>query len=286
MQPTQGKKGEYMDNIEKYNENIFESIKHTDEYADEFWFARELQEVLEYKQWRRFNEVIEKAKISCEVSGIPVSDHFAEVGKLVDIGSNTTREIQDYILTRYACYLIVQNGNPRKKNVALGQTYFAVKTRQQELLDFNTLADDERRLELRQSVKGFNKKLFEAAHGSGVTNYGKFYNYGYKGLYNGETAQDIKKRKGLKSNDDVFDYMGATELAANYFRITQTEEKLRKDETINTEDKANMTHYSVGQKVRKTMLEISGTAPEDLPTPDKSIKQLEKEYKKLPKSTT
>lgn len=275
-----------MDNIEKYNENIFESIKHTDEYADEFWFARELQEVLEYKQWRRFNEVIEKAKISCEVSGIPVSDHFAEVGKLVDIGSNTTREIQDYILTRYACYLIVQNGNPRKKNVALGQTYFAVKTRQQELLDFNTLADDERRLELRQSVKGFNKKLFEAAHGSGVTNYGKFYNYGYKGLYNGETAQDIKKRKGLKSNDDVFDYMGATELAANYFRITQTEEKLRKDETINTEDKANMTHYSVGQKVRKTMLEISGTAPEDLPTPDKSIKQLEKEYKKLPKSTT
>lgn len=275
-----------MDNIKKYNENIFESIKHTDEYADEFWFARELQEVLEYKQWRRFNEVIEKSKISCEVSGIPVSDHFAEVGKLVDIGSNTTREIQDYILTRYACYLIVQNGNPRKKNVALGQTYFAVKTRQQELLDFNTLADDERRLELRQSVKGFNKKLFEAAHGSGVTNYGKFYNYGYKGLYNGETAQDIKKRKGLKSNDDVFDYMGATELAANYFRITQTEEKLRKDETINTEDKANMTHYSVGQKVRKTMLEISGTAPEDLPTPDKSIKQLEKEYKKLPKSTT
>ena len=141
-------------------------------------------------------------------------------------------------------------------------------------------------MELRQSVKGFNKKLFEAAQGSGVTNYGKFYNYGYKGLYNGETAQDIKKRKGLKSNDDVLDYMGATELAANYFRITQTEEKLRKDETINTEDKANITHYNIGKKVRETMLEISGTAPEDLPTPDKSIKQLEKEHKKLPKSNT
>ncbi len=275
-----------MESIKKYNENIFESIKHTDEYGDEFWFARELQEVLEYKQWRRFNEVIEKAKISCEVSEIPVSDHFAEVGKLVDIGSNTTREIQDYMLTRYACYLIVQNGDPRKKSVALGQTYFAVKTRQQELSDFSTLTEDERRLELRQSVKGFNKKLFEAAQGSGVTNYGKFYNYGYKGLYNGETAQDIKKRKGLKSNDDVLDYMGATELAANYFRITQTEEKLRKDETINTEDKANITHYNIGKKVRETMLEISGTAPEDLPTPDKSIKQLEKEHKKLPKSNT
>lgn len=275
-----------MESIKKYNENIFESIKHTDKYGDEFWFARELQEVLEYKQWRRFNEVIEKAKISCEVSEIPVSDHFAEVGKLVDIGSNTTREIQDYMLTRYACYLIVQNGDPRKKSVALGQTYFAVKTRQQELSDFSTLTEDERRLELRQSVKGFNKKLFEAAQGSGVTNYGKFYNYGYKGLYNGETAQDIKKRKGLKSNDDVLDYMGATELAANYFRITQTEEKLRKDETINTEDKANITHYNIGKKVRETMLEISGTAPEDLPTPDKSIKQLEKEHKKLPKSNT
>ena len=275
-----------MESIKKYNENIFESIKHTDEYGDEFWFARELQEVLEYKQWRRFNEVIEKAKISCEVSEIPVSDHFAEVGKLVDIGSNTTREIQDYMLTRYACYLIAQNGDPRKKSVALGQTYFAVKTRQQELSDFSTLTEDERRLELRQSVKGFNKKLFEAAQGSGVTNYGKFYNYGYKGLYNGETAQDIKKRKGLKSNDDVLDYMGATELAANYFRITQTEEKLRKDETINTEDKANITHYNIGKKVRETMLEISGTAPEDLPTPDKSIKQLEKEHKKLPKSNT
>ena len=275
-----------MESIKKYNENIFESIKHTDEYGDEFWFARELQEVLEYKQWRRFNEVIEKAKISCEVSEIPVSDHFAEVGKLVDIGSNTTREIQDYMLTRYGCYLIVQNGDPRKKSVALGQTYFAVKTRQQELSDFSTLTEDERRLELRQSVKGFNKKLFEAAQGSGVTNYGKFYNYGYKGLYNGETAQDIKKRKGLKSNDDVLDYMGATELAANYFRITQTEEKLRKDETINTEDKANITHYNIGKKVRETMLEISGTAPEDLPTPDKSIKQLEKEHKKLPKSNT
>lgn len=272
-----------MDKIEKYNKNIFESIKHINEYGDEFWFARELQEVLSYKEWRNFYKVIERAITACQGSEIAVSDHFVEVNKIVEAGV-ATKTIPDIMLTRYACYLIVQNGDSRKKPVALGQTYFAIKTRQQELSDFKTLTEDERRLELRHSVKGFNKKLFTAAHDSGVVNYGKFYNYGYKGLYNGETAQDIKKRKGLATNDDILDYMGATELAANYFRITQTEEKLRKDKSINTEDKANMTHYNVGQKVRETMLEISGTAPEDLPTPEKSIKQLEKEHKKLPKN--
>ncbi|WP_312071861.1 DNA damage-inducible protein D [Anaerotignum propionicum] len=270
-----------MENIENYSETIFESIKHINEFGDEFWYARELQEVLEYKQWRRFNDTIERAKIACEVSEIPVFEHFAEFGKTIQMPKTAVKEITDYMLTRYACYLIVQNGNPRKKAIALGQTYFAVKTRQQEITEFKNLSEDERRLELRNSVKGFNKKLFDAAQGSGVINYGKFYNYGYKGLYNGETAQDIKYRKGLNKKDDVLDYMGATELAANYFRITQTEEKLRNDNTINTEDKANLTHYNVGQKVRKTMLDISGTAPEDLPTPEKSIKQIEREHRKL-----
>ena len=269
-------------NIQNYSESVFESIKHTNQYGDEYWLARELQEVLGYKEWRNFYKVIEKAFIACQGSEIEPSDHFVEVNKIVAAGVSS-KPIADIMLTRYACYLIVQNGDPRKKTVALGQTYFAVKTRQQETSEFANLSEDERRLELRHSVKGFNKKLFDAANKAGVVNYGKFYNYGYKGLYNGETAQDIKSRKGLKPKDDILDYLGATELAANYFRITQTEEKLRNDDSINTEDKANRTHYEVGAKVRKTMLEISGKAPEELPTPEKSIKQLEKERKKLPR---
>ena len=269
-------------NIENYSESVFESIKHINEYGDEYWLARELQAVLGYKEWRNFYKVIEKAFIACQGSEIEPSDHFVDVTKMVEAGVSS-KPITDIMLTRYACYLIVQNGDPRKKTVALGQTYFAVKTRQQETNEFANLSEDERRLELRHSVKGFNKKLFDAANKAGVVNYGKFYNYGYKGLYNGETAQDIKSRKGLKPKDDILDYMGATELAANYFRITQTEEKLRNDDSINTEDKANRTHYEVGAKVRKTMLEISGKAPEDLPTPEKSIKQLEREHKRLPR---
>ena len=270
-------------NIQNYSESVFESIKHINEYGDEYWLARELQEVLEYKEWRNFNKVIEKAFIACQGSEIDPSEHFVEVNKTIQMPNSATKTVIDYMFTRYACYLIVQNGDPRKKTVALGQTYFAVKTRQQEVMEFANLSEDERRLELRHSVKGFNKKLFDAANKAGVVNYGKFYNYGYKGLYNGETAQDIKSRKGLKPKDDILDYMGATELAANYFRITQTEEKLRNDDSINTEDKANRTHYEVGAKVRKTMLEISGKAPEDLPTPEKSIKQLERERKRLPR---
>lgn len=269
--------------IDNYNESIFESIKHINEYGDEFWLAREIQNVLGYKEWRNFYKVIEKALIACQGSEIDPSDHFVEVNKTIQMPKSATKTVIDLMLTRYACYLIVQNGDPRKKTVALGQTYFAVKTRQQEMNEFSNLSEDERRLELRHSVKGFNKKLFDAANKAGVINYGKFYNYGYKGLYNGETAQDIKSRKGLKPKDDILDYMGATELAANYFRITQTEEKLRNDNSINTEDKANRTHYEVGAKVRRTMLEISGKAPEELPTPEKSIKQLEREHKRLPK---
>lgn len=268
-----------MKEIIHYNEKTFESIKHLTDDGEEFWTARELQEVLEYSKWGNFKKVIDKAKEACINSDVNVDYHFADVGKTIKMPKGATKEINDIILSRYACYLIVQNSDPRKKVVALGQTYFAVKTREKELDDFKNMAEDDRRIDLRYSIKNFNKKLAEAADNSGVVNFGKFQNYGYRGLYNGENAKDIKARKGLKKNDDILDHMGATELAANYFRITQTEEKLINDK-IKGENKANITHYNVGKKVRKTMIEISGKAPEELPTPTKSIKQLEKEKKK------
>ena len=268
-------------NMTAYSENNFEDIKHFDVDGSEFWYARELQDVLEYKQWRRFSEAIDRAKLACETSGNVVNDHFADVGKIVEAGA-THKDIGDIKLSRYSCYLIVQNGDPRKEIIALGQTYFAVQTRKQELSEskkFEELSDDERRIQLRIGVKDFNKKLAETASDAGVRNYARFQNSGYKGLYDGETASDIKQRKKLKKSDDILDHMGPTELAANYFRITQTEEKIRK-EKIKGEEKANGVHYSVGHKVRKTMIEISGTTPEQLPTPDKSIKQIEKENRK------
>ena len=267
-----------MADLEKYSEQIFEDVKHIDENGIEYWYARELQEVLEYKEWRNFLKVIDKAKEACENAGNIVSDHFVDVNKMINLGKGAERYIDDYKLTRYACYLIVMNGNPRKKVIALGQTYFAVQTRKQEVEDFQNLSEDLRRIRLRADVKGFNKKLAATAQNAGVENFGKFQNYGYRGLYNGETAADIKRRKKLKKNQDILDHMGSTELAANYFRITQTEEKLRK-ENIQGEDKANNTHYKVGKIVRKTIKEIGGTMPEDLPTPEKSIKELNKEYK-------
>ncbi|MBM6830355.1 DNA damage-inducible protein D [Anaerotignum lactatifermentans] len=269
--------------IENYNESIFESIKHINKYGEEIWYARELQTILGYKQWRSFYEVIEKAKTACEHSDYAVSDHFADVGKIVEAGVSK-KSILDIMLTRYACYLIVQNGDPRKKMIALGQTYFAIQTRKQELQeeDFRVMTEDERRLHLRNDVKGFNKKLATAAQDAGVRNFGKFQNCGYQGLYNGETAADIKDRKGLKKGENILDHMGSTELAANYFRITQTEEKLRREQ-IKGENNANNTHYYVGQKVRQTIKDLGGTMPEDLPTPEKSIKQIEKEHKRFPK---
>lgn len=266
-------------NLKVYNQNTFESIKHCNENGQEFWFARELQTVLEYKEWRNFETVIKKAIAACQNSKMPVKDHFVDTNKMVLLGSNTERIIQDIKLTRYACYLIVQNANPRKPIVATGQTYFAVQTRKQEISEFENLSEDDRRLELRNSIKGFNKSLADAAHNAGVINYGKFQNSGYQGLYNGENAEDIKKRKNLKKSQNILDHMGATELAANYFRITQTEEKLKKD-NVKGEGNACNTHYNVGKKVRNTMIEISGTAPEQLPTPTKSIKQIEREQKK------
>lgn len=274
----------FIDNIKNYNESIFENIKHYTEDGVEFWYARELQEVLEYKKWSNFIKVIEKAKDACETAEQDLSDHFADVGKMVSLGSGSEREIDDMMLTRYACYLTVMNGSPRKKTIALGQTYFAVQTRKQEQEDneFRMMTEDERRLHLRNDVKGFNKKLATAAQEAGVQNFGKFQNFGYRGLYNGETAADIKARKGLKRGQDILDHMGSTELAANYFRITQTEEKLRREQ-IQGEENANVTHFRVGQKVRQTIAELGGTMPEDLPTPEKSIQQIEKERRKLPK---
>lgn len=269
---------------EKYNESIFESIKHVNEYGQEFWYARELQPVLEYVEWRKFNGVIEKAMEACESSNNKVSDHFVEAAKMIEIGKGAVREVEDYQLSRYACYLIVMNGDPRKEVIALGQTYFAIKTRQQELIDnYDQLSEDQKRLAIRQEMKEHNKSLAETAKNAGVESgldYAIFQNAGYQGLYGGLTAKDIKRRKRLGKNEDILDHMGSTELAANLFRATQADEKLRR-ENIQGKDAANRTHYEVGKKVRQTIKELGGTMPENLPTPDKSIKELEKEKKKL-----
>lgn len=265
-------------------EKVFEDIKHLDEQGNEYWYGRELMTALEYSSWDKFkNNVIEKSKIACQNSEIPVNEHFSRVGKSLNLANNATKYIEDYdyILTRYACYLIAQNGSPRKKAVALAQTYFAVKTRQQELTEeeYKTLSEDERRLYNRKVVKDRNRYLFDTAKASGVTDYGKFNNAGYTGLYNGETAEAIAKRKGLKDNQPILDYMGSAELGANIFRITQTD-ALLKDNKVNNEDEACSTHNKVGKAVRKAIKEVGGTMPEDLPTPEKSIKELEKEKKK------
>ena len=265
-----------MADIEKYSEATFENIRHTNEYGQEFWYARELQQALEYSQWRRFEETIERAKTACLQSENSIEDHFAN-------GSGAQREIDDIMLSRYACYLIVMNGDPRKQIIAVGQTYFAVKTRQQELVDnYDQLTEDQKRLAIRDEIKRHNKSLAEAAQMAGVEtslDYATFQNYGYMGLYGGLKAQDIKRRKGLKKSQDILDHMGSTELAANLFRATQTDEKLRR-ENVQGKDAANRTHYEVGAKVRQTIAELGGTMPEDLPTPEKSVKQLAREQEK------
>lgn len=272
-----------MPDIEKYSEATFESIKHINEYDQEFWYARDLQKVLEYREWRNFSAVIEKAKMACSASENEVEDHFVDVNKMVDIGSGTKREVDDLMLSRYACYLIVMNGDPRKQIVAIGQTYFAVKTRQQELAEnYDQLTEDQKRLAIRDEMKRHNKSLAEAAKMAGVEtslDYATFQNYGYMGLYGGLTAQGIKSRKGLKKSQNILDHMGSTELAANLFRATQTDEKLRR-ENVHGKEVANQTHYEVGAKVRQTIAELGGTMPEELPTPEKSIKQIAREQEK------
>lgn len=262
-----------MKDLQTYNNSIFESIKHINEGGNEYWEARELQKVLGYSSWQKFIPIIEKAKESCNNSKINVDDHFNQTVKMVSIGSGAYRKQVDYRLSRYACYLIVQNGDPRKKVIALGQTYFAIQTRKQELLE--ELTEDERRLLGRNDLLEANKKLSGAAKKAGVKNFGKFNNYGYKGLYNGETVSDIRKRKGLNKNQNISDYMSSVELGANFFRVTQTEDKI-KNEKIIGEDNACNTHYIVGKKVRETIKDLGGTMPEKLKTPNKSIKEIEK----------
>ena len=267
-----------MKNLEEKTISMFESIKHTDENGKEYWEARELQKVLQYEKWQKFKNVLNSAKISCKKSNINISYHFTQVGKMVEIGSKTKRIIDDYRLSRYACYLIAQNADSRKKVVALAQTYFAVQTRKMELLekDYNMLSEDEKRLYQRNLTRKGNNLLNKTARDTGVRNFDRFHNYGYKGLYGGETANDISKRKGLRYREDILDNMGSSELIANLFRIDLTNQKLVKDK-VQGESNANATHYNVGRKVRKTIKELGGTLPENLPKPDKSLKTLIKE---------
>jgi len=266
-----------------YSDETFESIRHINEYGKEFWYARELQKVLEYTEWRNFSKTISKAIEACANSGNDIGDHFVEVNKMVAIGSGVQRQVEDMMLSRYACYLIVMNGDPRKEVIAVGQTYFAVKTRQQELIDhYDELTEDQKRLAIRNEMKAHNKSLAEAAQMAGVVeqrDFAIFQNYGYQGLYGGLGAKEIHARKGLKKNEQILDHMGSTELAANLFRATQTDEKLRRD-NIQGKDNANRTHFEVGKKVRQTIAELGGTMPENLPIPEKSIKQIESEQKK------
>jgi DNA-damage-inducible protein D len=273
-----------MSDIKKYSENTFDSIKKINEYGVEFWYARELAVILQYARWENFNKVLTRAKQACLNSGVDVADHFREVTKMVEIGSNTQRPIEDCELSRYACYLIVQNADPQKEVVALGQTYFAIQTRRQEQRDeFEQMDEDAKRLAIRNELKGHNKKLVETAKNAGVAtsfDYAIFQDNGYMGLYGGLRAKDIHVKKGLKKSQKILDHMGSTELAANLFRATQTEEKLRRDR-VEGKQNANKTHFEVGSKVRKTIVELGGTMPEDLPTPEKSVRRIEAEQRRI-----
>jgi len=266
-----------MNEIKNYTESIFDSIKHIDEFGNEYWEARELQKVLEYGKWENFHKVIKQSIVVCESSNNNALQHFPEVRKPIRGGNGNIQNVVDYKLSRYACYLIVQNSDSRKKVVALGQTYFAVQTRKMELteLEYKELSEDEKRLYVRKQVSNGNYSLNRTAINSGVKNLSEFHNAGYRGLYNGESADDIAKRKGLRYREDILDNMGSDELSANLFRISQTNQKLKNDNISNEVDAKN-THYYVGSKVRQTIKELGGTMPEDLPTPEKSLKVLGK----------
>ncbi|MDF7805903.1 DNA damage-inducible protein D [Pontiellaceae bacterium B12219] len=271
--------------VEKVHHRTFEGIKQINELDQEFWWARQLGKVLDYAEYRNFLPVIEKAKTACKESGQQISDHFVEVHEMIEIGKGGQRKMDSYALSRYACYLIVQNGDPTKPVIANGQTYFAIQTRRQELSDdqdFQKLKEDEKRLYLRKELAEHNSQLAEAAQQAGVErgiDFAIFQNHGYKGLYGGLDNKGIHAKKGLKKSHKILDYMGSTELAANLFRATQTDEKLRRD-NIKGKKNANKTHYEVGAKVRQTIEELGGTMPEDLPTPETSAKKLEREQLK------
>lgn len=277
---------EFMTDLENYNNIVFEKIKHIDENGVEFWYARDLQSVLEYKQWKNFIKVVDKAKEACLNSRLNIIEHFISINKNITLANNATRKIEDIKLTRYACYLIVQNSDPRKSIVALGQTYFSMQTRKQELQEnFDSLSEEQKRLAIRKDLKEHNKHLVNAASDAGVKtaiDYAHFQNFGYKGLYGGLDAKGIHTKKGLEKNQKILDHIGSTELAANLFRATQTEDKLRREE-IKGKENANNTHFEVGKVVRNTIKELGGTMPKDLPTPTKSIKELEKEEKQKKK---
>lgn len=262
----------------------FERIRRTNEAGNEYWESRNLAEVLEYTQYRNFEAVIEKARLACLNSGHRIEDHFADVSKMVEIGSGANREIKVTLLSRYACYLVIQNADPKKEIVAQGQTYFAVQTRRQELADERI--EEERRLLLRDEMRRHNAQLADAAKGAGVIepiDYAIFQNHGYMGLYGGLKQDDIHRHKGLKKSQKILDHMGSTELAANLFRATQAEEKLRRDK-VKGKTAANLTHYEVGVKVRQTIKELGGTMPEALSAAE-SIKKLEaKQRKQLDKA--
>lgn len=262
----------------------FETIRHEDGGSSEYWFARELAPVLGYQDWRNFLAVVEKARTACAKAGLDPADHFGDITKMIDLGKGARREIADVRLSRYACYLIVQNGDPSKPVIAVGQTYFAVQTRRQELQDeagFSGLSEDDRRLMLRREMAHHNTALASAAKQAGVVtplDYAVFQDHGYRGLYGGRNMRDIHAHKGLKKSQKILDHMGSTELAANLFRATQTEEKLKRD-GVRTKARANDTHLEVGRKVRSTIRELGGTMPERLPTPETSIQQLERRKK-------
>jgi DNA-damage-inducible protein D len=266
----------------------FEGVRQIDDTGNEFWSARQLAKVLEYSEYRHFLPVIAKAREACQNSNYPAADHFEDVLDMVEIGSGAQRKVEDVRLSRYACYLIVQNGDPSKPVIANGQTYFALQTRRQELEDnakFSQLSEDEKRLAIRNELAEHNKHLAAAAKDAGVEtplDYAIFQDHGYKGLYGGLGAKDIHAHKDLKKSQKILDHMGSTELAANLFRATQAEEKLRRDQ-VQGKRQANQTHFEVGQKVRKTISELGGTMPEALPTPAQSVQKIESTQKKLRK---
>lgn len=258
----------------EHQKSLFERIKQLDENGQEYWNSRDLAQALDYRDYRNFEKTLERAIVSCQSSGEPVSYHFGEATEMVQIGSGAKRSLKTFYLTRYACYLVVQNADPSKKVVAMGQTYFATQTRRQEL-------EDQRRVLLRGEVRRHNKGLVAAAKEAGVATpreYAIFQDSGYKGLYDGRGSKDIHKLKSLAPKEAILDHMGSEELAANLFRATQTEAKLRREE-ISGKDAANQTHYDVGRKVRDTIAELGGAMPEDLPTPDESVKKLENRQK-------
>ncbi len=264
----------------------FESIRHVDADGNDFWLARQLASVLDYSQYRHFLPVVERAREACHNSGQPVSDHIEDVLTMVDIGSGAKRQVEDIRLSRYACYLVVQNGDPSKPIIANGQTYFAMQTRRQELADdakFAQLSENDKRLAVRNELAAHNKHLAAAAKDAGVEtslDYAIFQDHGYKGLYGGLGNREIHARKDLKKSQKILDHMGSTELAANLFRATQAEEKLRRDQ-VQGKTQANRTHFDVGRKVRQTIQELGGTMPENLPKPDASIQQIASAKKKL-----